>query len=133
MRGSTNPTAPPHGPRRPARTIGNTPDQQRQHDTPTPAARRDGAPCASAADGERFGRSTGPPCPTLPYRGTAPVNQNQNQNPPRPGTHLFSVPGGRWHIPLAPLAHNHLFVAANNSIHPTESPLSRLARSLSAH
>ena len=53
--------------------------------------------------------------------------------PPSPGTHLFSVPGGRWHIPLAPPAHNHLFVAANNSIHPTESPLSRLARSLSAH
>ena len=53
--------------------------------------------------------------------------------PHSPGTHLVSVPGGRWHIPLAPPAHNHLFVAANNSIHPTESPLSRLARSLSAH
>ena len=53
--------------------------------------------------------------------------------PHSPGTHMFSVLGGRWHIPLAPPAHNHLFVAANNSIHPTESPLSRLARSLSAH
>ena len=36
--------------------------------------------------------------------------------PPPPPTALahtlFSVPGGRWHLPLAP--HNHQFVAANN-------------------
>ena len=27
---------------------------------------------------------------------------------------LFSVPGGRWHIPPAPRAHNHQFLAANS-------------------
>ena len=86
VRAGKVPTAPPprptrHTPRRPTRPNGNTPVHQRQCDTPPAKARQDGATCASAAQGERFGRSKGPPCPTLPYRGTAPVNHDQNQNP----------------------------------------------------